>query len=159
MPPTRAAAAMGTVVLALALLGTAAATADNCPEVKVLGLEADKLTILRGCPGLPGATGPKGEAGAEGRKGEPGPAGVPGKAGPPGPKGDQGEKGARGEKGEGLPPSPGVASGTLNTRGFPGCGAGAGWRAGPSLYGEGGMGTTLLSEPVQPIPPVPASDP
>ncbi|EPQ12650.1 Ficolin-2 [Myotis brandtii] len=69
MPPTRAATAMGTVVLALVLLGTAAATADNCPEVKVLGLEADKLTILRGCPGLPGATGPKGEAGAEGRKG------------------------------------------------------------------------------------------
>ncbi|XP_070286430.1 ficolin-2-like [Myotis yumanensis] len=99
MPPTRAAAAMGTVVLALALLGTAAAMADNCPEVKVLGLEADKLTILRGCPGLPGPAGPKGETGADGRKGEPGPSGVPGNAGPPGPKGDQGEKGARGEKG------------------------------------------------------------
>ncbi|XP_014399712.1 PREDICTED: ficolin-2 isoform X2 [Myotis brandtii] len=92
MPPTRAAAAMGTVVLALALLGTAAATADNCPEVKVLGLEADKLTILRGCPGLPGATGPKGEAGAEGRKGEPGPYGVPGKAGPPDPKETKGRR-------------------------------------------------------------------
>ncbi|EPQ17447.1 Ficolin-2 [Myotis brandtii] len=81
MPPPRAATTMGTVVLALALLGTAAATADNCPEVKVLGLEADKLTILRGCPGLPGAQGPKGEVGADGRKG------------------DRGEKGARGEKG------------------------------------------------------------
>ncbi|XP_015427869.1 PREDICTED: ficolin-2 isoform X1 [Myotis davidii] len=95
----RAAAAMRTVVLALALLGTAAATADNCPEVKVLGLEADKLTILRGCPGLPGAAGPKGEAGTDGKKGEPGPSGVPGKAGPTGPKGDRGEKGERGEKG------------------------------------------------------------
>ncbi|XP_014385193.1 PREDICTED: ficolin-2 [Myotis brandtii] len=99
MPPPRAATTMGTVVLALALLGTAAATADNCPEVKVLGLEADKLTILRGCPGLPGAQGPKGEVGADGRKGQPGPSGVSGKAGPPGPKGDRGEKGARGEKG------------------------------------------------------------
>ncbi|XP_059514469.1 ficolin-2-like [Myotis daubentonii] len=99
MPPTRAAAAMGPVVLALVLLGTAATTTDNCPEVKVLGLEADKLTILRGCPGLPGAQGPKGEAGADGRRGEPGPSGVPGNAGPPGPKGDRGEKGERGEKG------------------------------------------------------------
>nr|KAF6314490.1 ficolin 2 [Myotis myotis] len=87
MPPPRAAAAMGPVVLALVLLGTAAATADNCPEVKVLGLETDKLTILRGCPGLPGAQGPKGEAGTEGRKGDPGPSGVRGKVGPPGPKG------------------------------------------------------------------------
>ncbi|XP_059514473.1 ficolin-2-like isoform X2 [Myotis daubentonii] len=81
MPPTRAAAAMGPVVLALVLLGTAAATEDNCPEVKLLGLEEDKLTILRGCPGLPGAQGPKGEAGADGKKG------------------DRGEKGERGEKG------------------------------------------------------------
>ncbi|XP_036272877.2 ficolin-2 isoform X1 [Pipistrellus kuhlii] len=97
----RAAAAMGPVVLALALLGTAAATpADSCPEVKVLGLEADKLTILRGCPGLPGAAGPKGEAGTDGGRGERGPSGAPGKAGPPGPKGDPGEKGARGEKGQ-----------------------------------------------------------
>ncbi|XP_014388644.1 PREDICTED: ficolin-2-like isoform X2 [Myotis brandtii] len=102
MPPTRAAAAMGTVVLALALLGTAAATADNCPEVKVLGLEADKLTILRGCPGLPGATGPKGEAGAEGRKGDPGPSGVRGNAGPPGPKGIS----AKSMEGPGRTPNP-----------------------------------------------------
>ncbi|XP_059514468.1 ficolin-2-like [Myotis daubentonii] len=99
MPPPGSAPAMGTMVLALVLLGTAAATADNCPEVKVLGLEADKLTILRGCPGLPGAQGPKGAAGTNGRKGDPGPAGVHGNAGPPGPKGDRGEKGAPGEKG------------------------------------------------------------
>ncbi|XP_005874238.2 PREDICTED: ficolin-1 [Myotis brandtii] len=87
MSPHWTAAAMRTVVLALALLGTAASTADNCP-------------------------------------GEPGPSGVRGKAGPPGPKGDRGEKGMRGEKGEALPPSPGVASQTLNTRGFPGYEAG-----------------------------------
>ncbi|XP_015427851.1 PREDICTED: ficolin-2-like [Myotis davidii] len=61
MPPHATAAAMGTVVLALVLLGTAAATQDNCPEVKVLGLEAENLTVLQGCPGLPGAQGPKGE--------------------------------------------------------------------------------------------------
>ncbi|XP_070286428.1 ficolin-2-like [Myotis yumanensis] len=99
MQPHRTAAAMGTMVLALALLGAAAAMTDNSTEVKVLGLEADKLNILRGCPGLPGARGPKGGPGADGKRGEPGPAGVPGKAAPPGPKGDQGEKGARGEKG------------------------------------------------------------
>ncbi|XP_059514471.1 ficolin-2-like [Myotis daubentonii] len=104
MPPTRAAAAMGPVVLALVLLGTAAATTDNCPEVKVLWLEANNLTIVRGCPGLPGAQGPKGEAGTDGRRGDPGPFGVPGNAGPPGPKGDPGEKGARGEKGASWEP-------------------------------------------------------
>lgn len=94
---------MGPVVLALALLGTAAAAAatptDSCPEVTVLGLDLAKLTILRGCPGPPGPPGPKGEAGVDGGRGERGPSGVPGKAGPPGPKGDSGEKGAPGEKG------------------------------------------------------------
>ncbi|XP_014306773.2 ficolin-2-like, partial [Myotis lucifugus] len=70
MPPPRAAAAMGTVVLALVLLGTAAAMADNCPEVKVLGLEADKLTILRGCPGLPGAARGPGAQGRGRRRGQ-----------------------------------------------------------------------------------------
>ncbi|XP_054583273.1 ficolin-1 isoform X1 [Eptesicus fuscus] len=94
----------GTLLLLLTCKALAAQTADTCPEVKVLGLEADKLAILRGCPGLPGAAGPKGEAGADGRRGEPGPSGVPGKAGPPGPKGDPGEKGARGEKGEPCEP-------------------------------------------------------
>ncbi|XP_077630770.1 ficolin-2 [Crocuta crocuta] len=80
----RAATAARPIVLAIvALLCAVAWTADTCPEVKVLGLEgSDKLTILRGCPGLPGDAGPKGERGA------PGPAGPPGKAGPPGPKGE-----------------------------------------------------------------------
>lgn len=74
---------------------------EVCPEVKVLDLEgSNKLTILRGCPGLPGSMGPKGEAGAKGDAGERGLPGPPGKAGPPGPKGDQGEKGAKGEKGD-----------------------------------------------------------
>ena len=39
-------------------------------EVKLVGLEgSDKLSILRGCPGLPGAPGLKGETGAAGLKG------------------------------------------------------------------------------------------
>ncbi|XP_032979991.1 ficolin-2 [Rhinolophus ferrumequinum] len=105
MEPSRAAMAMGPLVLAITFLCTSASTADTCPEVKLLGLEgSDKLSILRGCPGLPGATGPKGEAGTAGGRGERGPSGVPGKAGPPGPKGDRGEKGARGEKGESWEP-------------------------------------------------------
>uniref|UniRef100_A0A671FLC7 Ficolin 2 n=1 Tax=Rhinolophus ferrumequinum TaxID=59479 RepID=A0A671FLC7_RHIFE len=88
MEPSRAAMAMGPLVLAITFLCTSASTADTCPEVKLLGLEgSDKLSILRGCPGLPGATGPKGEAGTAGGRGERGPSGVPGKAGPPGPKG------------------------------------------------------------------------
>lgn len=38
--------------------------------MKVLDLDgSNKLTILRGCPGGPGALGPKGEAGAKGDKG------------------------------------------------------------------------------------------
>ncbi|EPQ20099.1 Ficolin-1 [Myotis brandtii] len=113
---------MGTVVLALALLGTAAATADNCPDVKVLGLEADKLTILRGCPGLPGAQGPNGEAGADGRRdvkvlgleadkltilrgcpGLPGAQGPNGEAGADGRRGEPGPSGVRGNAG---PPGP-----------------------------------------------------
>ncbi|XP_022356076.1 ficolin-1-like [Enhydra lutris kenyoni] len=97
-----------TAVKALvALLCTGAwAAADTCPEVKVVGLEgSDKLSILRGCPGLPEATGPKGDAGINGERGAPGSPGVPGKAGPPGPKGDRGDKGVCGEKGEPGPQS------------------------------------------------------
>ncbi|XP_004714501.1 ficolin-2 [Echinops telfairi] len=89
---------MGPTVLLVAVLCILASeAADNCPEVKVVGLEgSDKLSILRGCPGVPGAPGPKGEAGANGERGERGPPGAPGKAGPPGPKGAQGQKGAPG---------------------------------------------------------------
>ncbi|CAI9534290.1 unnamed protein product [Staurois parvus] len=55
---------------------------DSCPEIKVVGVgDSDKLTILRGCPGLPGPAGHKGEPGLQGQKGqvgEPGIAGLPG---------------------------------------------------------------------------------
>lgn len=47
-------------------------TVTSClsAEVHVVGLEgSDKLSILRGCPGLPGAAGPKGDAGVNGERG------------------------------------------------------------------------------------------
>ncbi|XP_060055318.1 ficolin-1 isoform X2 [Erinaceus europaeus] len=95
---------LGQLLLLLCLRTLSTQAADACPEVKVVGLESsDKLSILRGCPGLPGATGPKGETGEPGKRGEPGSPGPPGKAGPPGPKGDPGEKGDRGEKGDPVP--------------------------------------------------------
>ncbi|KAM5332178.1 ficolin-1-like isoform 2-T2 [Glossophaga mutica] len=101
MQVSRAAVALGPVILALAFLCPEASTEDTCPEVKLLGLEgSDKLSILRGCPGPPGAAGPKGEAGAAGARGERGSPGAPGKVGPAGPKGDLGETGAQGEKGD-----------------------------------------------------------
>ncbi|VFV33674.1 ficolin-1-like, partial [Lynx pardinus] len=87
----RAAVAAGPAVLAIvALLCAVAWTADTCPgEGEVAGLEgSDRLTVLRGCPGLPGDAGPEGEAGVDGERGTPGSAGAPGKAGPPGPKGN-----------------------------------------------------------------------
>ncbi|OCT66968.1 hypothetical protein XELAEV_18038250mg [Xenopus laevis] len=43
---------------------------DSCPDVKVIGVGAsDKLTILRGCPGIQGVPGPQGPAGPVGAKG------------------------------------------------------------------------------------------
>ncbi|XP_016042873.1 ficolin-1 isoform X1 [Erinaceus europaeus] len=101
---TMALGPLGQLLLLLCLRTLSTQAADACPEVKVVGLESsDKLSILRGCPGLPGATGPKGETGEPGKRGEPGSPGPPGKAGPPGPKGDPGEKGDRGEKGDPVP--------------------------------------------------------
>ncbi|XP_060055323.1 ficolin-1-like [Erinaceus europaeus] len=89
------------LLLLLCIRTLNAQAADTCPEVKMVGLEgSDKLTILRGCPGLPGAAGPKGDTGSPGGRGQPGYPGGPGKAGPPGPKGDPGVKGDRGEKGD-----------------------------------------------------------
>ncbi|KAF6124342.1 hypothetical protein HJG60_005041 [Phyllostomus discolor] len=103
MQVSRAAVALGPVILAMAFLCPTASMEDTCPEVKLIGLQgSDKLSILRGCPGLPGAVGPKGEVGADGVRGERGVPGTPGKAGPTGPKGDRGETGARGEKGESI---------------------------------------------------------
>ncbi|XP_004945803.2 ficolin-2 isoform X3 [Gallus gallus] len=87
----------------LALLSASATTCstqDTCPEVKIVGLgEADRLAVLQGCPGIPGAAGPKGEPGLSGKKGEMGTKGPPGKAGPPGIKGAAGDPGLPGPKG------------------------------------------------------------
>uniref|UniRef100_A0A803YAI9 Uncharacterized protein n=1 Tax=Meleagris gallopavo TaxID=9103 RepID=A0A803YAI9_MELGA len=61
----------------------------RCPSVKIVGLgEADRLAVLQGCPGIPGAAGPKGKPGLSGTKGEMGIKASPGKAGPPGTKGN-----------------------------------------------------------------------
>lgn len=52
-------------------LGTLTVPLCLSAEVKLLGLEgSNKLSILRGCLGLPGATGPKGEAGTAGGRGK-----------------------------------------------------------------------------------------
>ncbi|KAF7241083.1 Ficolin-1-B [Varanus komodoensis] len=73
----------------LCLLAGACGTALNtCPEVQLVGLGGEeKLTILRGCPGTPGAAGPPGTPGIPGARGEKGPQGFPGKMGFPGQKG------------------------------------------------------------------------
>ncbi|KAM8933556.1 ficolin-1-like [Pelodytes ibericus] len=85
-------------ISALWLVTFLASGDDSCPEVKVVGVgSADKLTILRGCPGLPGSTGQKGEAGVSGQKGS---VGIPGKVGPPGQSGPVGAMGNKGEKGQ-----------------------------------------------------------
>lgn len=71
----------------------------KCPEVKVVGVGSEKLTLLQGCPGTPGQNGfpgTKGEIGATGSKGDKGDQGIPGKVGPPG---EKGERGFPGEKG------------------------------------------------------------
>ncbi|XP_063288776.1 ficolin-1-like [Pelobates fuscus] len=61
---------------------------DSCPEIKVVGIgDSDKLTILRGCPGIPGSLGLKGDVGP------------PGETGEPGVKGTQGIKGEKGQFG------------------------------------------------------------
>uniref|UniRef100_A0A8C6RF18 Ficolin B n=1 Tax=Nannospalax galili TaxID=1026970 RepID=A0A8C6RF18_NANGA len=66
MAPGRAAL----LLLTLYIKDVTVQASDTCPEVKVLSLEnSDKLTILRGCPGMPGTPGPKGEAGAKGERG------------------------------------------------------------------------------------------
>ncbi|XP_054853791.1 ficolin-2-like [Eublepharis macularius] len=74
---------------------------DTCPEVNIVGLNGDeKLAILRGCPGVPGATGPKGDSGTDGARGDTGPRGSPGKTGPAGEKGERGDVGPTGTKGD-----------------------------------------------------------
>ncbi|CAH2316442.1 Hypothetical predicted protein [Pelobates cultripes] len=76
------------IILWLSLMTTLTNAEDACPEVKVIGVgDADKLTILRGCPGISGPPGMKGDAGPPGDKGR---EGLPGKAGPQGQKGEKG---------------------------------------------------------------------
>ncbi|KAM7087982.1 LOW QUALITY PROTEIN: ficolin-1-like [Ciconia maguari] len=88
-----------TLLALLSLTATICNAQDTCPEVRIVGLDnADRLAILQGCPGIPGASGPKGEPGLPGTKGEMGAQGLPGKAGPPGAKGAAGEPGFPGPK-------------------------------------------------------------
>uniref|UniRef100_A0A8D0G1Z4 Uncharacterized protein n=1 Tax=Strix occidentalis caurina TaxID=311401 RepID=A0A8D0G1Z4_STROC len=49
---------------------------------------SSELSVLQGCPGIPGAPGPKGEPGLPGTKGEMGARALPGKAGQPDAKGN-----------------------------------------------------------------------
>ncbi|XP_054853975.1 ficolin-2-like [Eublepharis macularius] len=75
--------------------------ADTCPDVNIVGLNGnEKLAILRGCPGIPGATGPKGDPGTDGARGNTGLRGIPGKMGPAGSKGNKGDAGPPGKIGE-----------------------------------------------------------
>ncbi|NWV34126.1 FCN1 protein, partial [Grantiella picta] len=101
----RAVLAMGRAAPALLVLLSLSVTIcdaeDTCSGVRIVGLgDADRLTILQGCPGIPGVSGPKGEPGLPGTKGEMGDQGFPGKAGPPGAKGAAGEPGFPGLKGK-----------------------------------------------------------
>ncbi|XP_061459710.1 ficolin-1-like [Rhineura floridana] len=94
---------------------------DTYPEVQVVRLGGDeKLAILRGCPGAPGATGPQGDPGVPGAKGERGLQGLPGKIGPPGLKGDKGDPGAHGEKGDKGDPGAHGEKGDKGDAGAPG---------------------------------------
>ncbi|XP_037256042.1 ficolin-1-like [Falco rusticolus] len=92
---------VATILLALlSLTATICDTQDTCPEVRIVGLgDADRLAVLQGCPGIPGASGPKGEPGLPGAKGEMGAQGLPGKTGPTGAKGAAGEPGFPGPQG------------------------------------------------------------
>ncbi|XP_065428419.1 ficolin-2-like isoform X7 [Chrysemys picta bellii] len=75
-------AAQKTLISLLWLAATICKAEDTCPEVRIVGLSgSDKLAVLQGCPGFPGATGAKGEPGAAGMKGERGPAGPSGQKG------------------------------------------------------------------------------
>ncbi|XP_039362016.1 ficolin-2-like isoform X2 [Mauremys reevesii] len=90
-----------TLISLLWLAATICKAEDTCPEVRIVGLSSsDKLAVLQGCPGFPGAAGAKGDPGAAGMRGERGPPGIPGKAGQTGPKGERGPAGPPGVKGE-----------------------------------------------------------
>ncbi|XP_070614496.1 LOW QUALITY PROTEIN: ficolin-1-like [Erythrolamprus reginae] len=87
--------------LLLCLMASTCGGAEpSCPEAQVVELNgSSKLTILRGCAGMPGTPGPQGPQGFPGTKGERGSPGNPGETGPPGQKGEKGEAGRPGEKG------------------------------------------------------------
>ncbi|XP_028674201.2 ficolin-2-like [Erpetoichthys calabaricus] len=69
-------------------------TAGSCPEIHTVSLnDKDKLSILQGCPGYPGAQGLKGDAGTPGMKGSKGEPGAIGKSGAVGQKGEKGNSG------------------------------------------------------------------
>uniref|UniRef100_K7FX75 Fibrinogen C-terminal domain-containing protein n=1 Tax=Pelodiscus sinensis TaxID=13735 RepID=K7FX75_PELSI len=98
--PAMGRAARKWLVPLLCLAVTVCQAQDTCPEVTVVGLNnTKKLTIVQGCPGIPGAIGSRGNPGIAGNIGERGSQGIPGKAGPVGPKGKPGVKGAAGPPG------------------------------------------------------------
>ncbi|XP_029768963.1 ficolin-2-like [Terrapene carolina triunguis] len=96
-------AAQKTLLSLLCITAVVCADKDTCPDVRIVGLSgSEKLTVLQGCPGIPGAAGPKGEPGVAGMKGmfpERGAQGIPGKVGPAGMKGEKGDAGRTGLKG------------------------------------------------------------
>ncbi|CAM5102654.1 unnamed protein product [Natator depressus] len=106
-------AALKTLLSLLCLAATVCQAQDTCPEVSLVGFNSiDKLSILRGSPGIPGTTGPRGEPGNAGMKGERGPPGIPGKVGKTGPKGERGPAGRPGAKGDKGAPGATGAPGT-----------------------------------------------
>ncbi|XP_074916645.1 ficolin-2-like isoform X2 [Chelonoidis abingdonii] len=85
-------AAQKTLLSLLCLAAAVCQAWDTCPDVSLVGFNStDKLSILQGCPGIPGATGPRGDPGNAGMRGQRGPRGIPGKVGLTGPKGAPGE--------------------------------------------------------------------
>ncbi|XP_069604018.1 ficolin-1-B-like [Ranitomeya imitator] len=70
---------------------------DTCPDVKLTEFrESDKMTILKGHPGIPGYPGLQGPPGLQGHKGD---LGSPGNTGDKGLTGKKGDKGAVGQMG------------------------------------------------------------
>ncbi|XP_034608013.1 ficolin-2-like [Trachemys scripta elegans] len=64
-------AAQKTLLSLLCITAVVCADKDTCPDVRIVGLSgSEKLTVLQGCPGIPGAAGPKGEPGVAGMKGD-----------------------------------------------------------------------------------------
>uniref|UniRef100_A0A452VGQ7 Fibrinogen C-terminal domain-containing protein n=1 Tax=Ursus maritimus TaxID=29073 RepID=A0A452VGQ7_URSMA len=142
------------------------------PIVKLVGLEgSDKLSILRGCPGLPGDAGPKGDAGVNGER-----AHIlhPGSYPPVSSPGDRGERGERGDKGEpgsgswgrlsrlcpgggpgGRSQPDSISCGRVSDPGPPSCGEMVGRRAGSGSV----LGVMNPVDPSRPLAPEPSLPP